>query len=850
MDGTIIISVGKHRKDKQWKQRKTSWSAFVDRLRATHRTQETHAEYLKLDRSRQDEIKDIGGYVGGRISGGRRLKSSVLSRSLVTLDADFATKNFWKYFTLQFNCAAACYSTHKHSPEKPRVRLVIPLNREVLCDEYMAICRKIADLIDMEMFDHTGFQPSRLMYWPSTSSDGEYYFKEQKGKALDADKILALYDNWQNIEEWALGTTEKKIIATDGKMQGEPADKPGLIGLFCRTYSILETAELHLSDVYEINSDTRMTYKAGSTSAGVVVYDDKFAYSHHSTDPACSVLCNAFDLVRLHKFAHLDAEGSDETPVNKRKSYLAMCDYVSSDLKVKRKIGEETMLKSKSAFDDVMLVSNEARSKKKKRKYIDSLEDSAEDDNGDLGGPGEDDSALAWLDSMDVDRKGNYLCTINNIALILEYDPNFLDSVAFNEFENQIVFRKKLPWRETEGGGGSKATLTDSDIANIENYIEKVYKFPAIGKVLKGMFVVGEKKRFHPVREYLLALRWDGKPRLESLFIKYLGAEDTLYVREVSRKSMVACVARVMEPGVKFDNVLTFFGKEGQGKSAMLDKLGGVWFNDTFSLHMLQGKEAYEQAQGVWIIEIGELAGMAKAEVEKVKSFISARSDRYRRPYDKVPEKRPRQCVFFASTNTEAFLKSQTGNRRFWPVATSAARQLKSPFDFSMKERDQVWAEAVYNYFNGETLFLSAEVLDAAEYIQDTHTEQNPMAEQIQAFLALKIPANWYEISKWDKLDILDNYEEKSEYVPRTKFCKYELWELVFRSKDVLGMAGLRQIEQAMLKVNGWSKEPQYIRFGKSYPRHRGSYKIDNAASMAYVEEKNAAIENKIKSKK
>lgn len=267
MEDIIIISTGKHRKDTHWKTKKISWPAFVDKLRTTHRTQETHAEYLKLERLRQDEIKDIGGFVGGRISGGRRLKSSVLSRSLITLDADFATKNFWKYFTLQFNCAAVCYSTHKHSIEKPRVRLVIPLDREVLCDEYMAICRKIADLIDMDMFDHTGFQPSRLMYWPSTSIDGDYYFKEQKGSALDADKILALYDNWQNIEKWPLGTNEKKIIATDGKMQGEPAEKPGLIGLFCRTYSILETAELHLPDVYEIVSDTRLTYKAGSTAA-------------------------------------------------------------------------------------------------------------------------------------------------------------------------------------------------------------------------------------------------------------------------------------------------------------------------------------------------------------------------------------------------------------------------------------------------------------------------------------------------------------------------------------------------------------------------------------------------------
>lgn len=815
----LHISIGKYRRDKRWQVKKITWDRLVERLRKTHRTSETITEYIGATKERQAEIKDIGGFVGGRIQGGRRLKSAVLSRCVITLDADLATAQFWKLFCLQFTCAACVYSTHKHTPEKPRLRLVIPLDREVLNDEYIAICRKIAETIGIDMFDHTGYQPSRVMYWPSSSSDGEYYFREQKGEALVADDVLGLYNDWQNIAEWPLGAAETKILQRDGKVQGEPADKPGMIGLFNRTYTITEAVENFLEDEYEVVGSDRLTYKKGSTAAGVVVYDDKFAYSHHSTDPTSEVLCNAFDLVRLHKYGFLDEDTDEAVPVNKRQSYLSMCDFAGKDLKVKRRIGEEKLANAKAAFAEVEAVAEvveeveneiEKPRKRKKQKLKEVDEESSDDE-------------LEWLDEMDVDRKGNYLSTINNVALILENDPNFVDNIFFNEFEGRIIFKRRLPWREL----GADIGLTDADIANFENYIEKIYKFQVGAKMMKGMYVISEKKRFHPIREYLLGLEWDGMERIDLLFHKYLGVEDNDYTRAVTRKSLVACVARVMEPGVKYDTVVTFFGAEGQGKSHLLDKLGGEWFSDTFSLHMLQGKEAYEQIQGVWIIEIGELAGMAKAEIEKVKGFISARKDRYRSPYERTTQMRLRQCVFFGSTNTEDFLKSQTGNRRFWPLTTMEVKPVKSPFKFSKKQCNQVWAEAVYKYFEGEKLYLDDEqIIFVAKQIQELHTEVNPLVDQIEYFLSLDIPKNWYKMTKWEKIDFVDNYEtqDKKELVQRIMFCKYEIWEIVMRSKDILSMQGVKVINVALNKIQGWQKVKEYVRFGSSYPRHKGSY--------------------------
>lgn len=794
----LNIAIGKSRHEKRWQNKQVDWSGFLDRIRKTHYTPETIEEYFAFKKDRQDEIKDVGGFVGGHLSGGRRLVSTIASRSLLTFDADEAHVDFWERFIIQYNCAAAIYSTHKHQPSAPRYRLIVPLQREVLPDEYVAIMRRIAGDICIEQFDPTGYQPHRLMYWPSTSKGAEFIFKEQQGAFLNPDEVLASYRNWQDVSEWPRGVRENKELKHDAKKQGHPLEKPGLIGAFNRAYTISEAMENFLPGVYEKTSfPDRYTYVEGSTAAGVIVYDDLFAYSHHSTDPTCNILCNAFDLVRLHKYHLLDT--SDEVPVNKRPSYLAMCDLVANDNFVKQQLGESKLENAKKVFADV----DEDYQKENSKTGLEEVN-------------------LDWLKDMDVDRKGNYLATINNCALILEHDPIFKDNIAFDEFKQQGIFKRNLPWRKLKG----KNLISDGDIANIENYIEKVYKLAPGTKLQKGLLVVLEKFSFHPIVKYLQGLKWDGTPRVDSLLHKYLGAADSQYVRTVTRKALVACVARVMLPGIKFDNVLTLVGEEGQGKSQLWDKLGGQWFSDTFNMHMLQSKEAYEQLQGVWIIEIGELAGMAKAEVERVKGFISARMDNYRSPYGRTTEQRLRQCVFFASTNTTDFLKSQTGNRRFWPVATFEVKPSASVYDISSEERNQIWAEAFELYANDEDLYLTKEVLNEAKNVQEMYTEENPLVGQFEDYLNMLIPENWYSLTKWERIDFKNTYEQqdKTTLVRRDRVCKYELWEVVIQAREAITPQGWKMIDNAMLKVPKWQKNKDYMRFGVAYPRHKGAY--------------------------
>ena len=195
---------------------------------------------------------------------------------------------------LIYSCAAVLYSTHKHEPDAPRYRLIIPLDRPVMSDEYQAIARKIAGLLGIENFDPTTFQPERLMYWPSTSKDGEYMFQEQDGKFLCADTVLNSYRDWRDSSEWPVSAKVDKIIQRGMAKQGDPLEKNGIVGAFCRSYTISEVIDEYLPKIYEsCTVDGRFTYKEGSTAAGLVVYDDKYAYSHHGTDPISGKLCNA-----------------------------------------------------------------------------------------------------------------------------------------------------------------------------------------------------------------------------------------------------------------------------------------------------------------------------------------------------------------------------------------------------------------------------------------------------------------------------------------------------------------------------------------------------------------------------
>jgi len=782
-DGKIDIAVGRNRKETHWKNKELKWSELVKKLSETHRTAETVKEYMASKKPRQDEIKDIGGFVGGYLSSGRRKPENVVHRQLITLDLDSAQADMWFNFTLQYGCAACIYSTHKHTAAAPRIRLVIPLDRPVFSDEYVAIGRRIAGDIGIEDFDHTGFQPSRLMYWPSTSKDGEFLFECQDGPWLSADEILSRYRNWRDSSEWPVSQRNDNVIQTAIKKQGDPLEKPGVVGAFCRTYDIHQAIDTFLPDAYDAcDVENRYTYKEGSTWAGLIVYDGKFSYSHHGTDPTSGKLCNAFDLVRLHKYGLLDEEAREGTPGNKLPSYTAMIDFVTKDPEVRKMIVRERLQEAEDVFGT-------------------EDEDASEE-------PENDD----WKEQLDMDKKGNLHSTINNVVLIMENDPKLKGRIAYDEFEQRLIATRNLPWRKINH---QNRYWSDKDDANISLYLEKLYGMPA-AKLDTAIGVISEKTRFHPVRDYLNTLQWDGEPRVETLFVEYMGAEDTPYVRAVTRKTITAAVARVMQPGVKFDYVLTIVGKQGLGKSSLIGKLGRQWFSDSFTT--IQGKEAFEQIQGVWIVEIAELAGLRKAEVEAIKHYISKREDRYRVAYGKRVENFPRQCIFFASVNKKDFLKDSSGNRRWWPLDVFNGKPEKNVFvDLTDTEINQVWAEAVTLYKAGEPLYLDRELEQEAQQIQSRHSEQDDRTGIILRYLETLLPEDWEKKDTYERRAWLNGDKELQEEgtVQRQRVCAAEIWcEALGGFQKEMNSQNTRFIHDVMHQLDNWVETKNKSRFG------------------------------------
>lgn len=707
-DFSIDLATAHSRIAKKWRNRHWLWSELLQRCSETKRTGETAAEYARMSKEEQSNVKDVGGFVGGYLSGGIRKNANVMYRTVATLDIDYGTVNVWDDFTMAFGFAAMIYSTHKHSSKTPRYRLVFPLSRQVSPAEYEPLCRKIAAEIGIDLFDDTTYELPRLFYWPSTSKDADFVFDYQDGPACDVDAILSQYVDYKDVSAWPLSSREGDVIAHEIKKQGDPTVKPGVIGAFCRAYSIEDAIDTFLSDKYEkTGHDGRYTYKLGSVAGGLVCYEGKFAYSHHETDPASKQLCNAFDLCRVHLFGAQD-EGSRALDVTRKPSYAAMQEFAAKDKAVKLLMARE---RAQAAADD-----------------FDGLDDAElpEDYNDE------------WKAELEYTKSGKLLCNIANIILILENDPALAGHIVHDLFTGMDSAKDGLPWNKNAN------QWTDTDDANLRVWLEKHYDITGKEKIADALTAVLTRHSYHPIRDYLNGLTWDGVPRLDRIIIDYMGAEDSELNRAMSRKHFVAAVARVFNPGCKYDYCLIMSGAEGIGKSTLLRVMGGKWFND--SITTLEGKEGMEQLRRAWVVELGELSSIKRSDVEQVKAHLSKQVDIYRAAYARRVLEHPRQCVFCGTTNEALFLKGDTGNRRFWVIPVVA--ELRKYRDWSeaiRRDRDQLWAEAVRYYKQGEPLYLSEELEAQAKQRQQDFNDDNddPIVAMLDKYLNTLLPVNW-----------------------------------------------------------------------------------------------------------
>lgn len=800
-DGDIDLAIGRSRHETSWKNKVWKWGALLDKLAKTHRTTESIAEYLVMPKHLQDERKDTGGFVGGYLAKGRRGKGSVNYRSLVTLDLDFAQPGVWEDFTLLYNNAAAMYSTHKHQPSAPRLRIVLPLDRHVAPDEYVAISRRIAGDLGIDLFDETTYQPERLMYWPSTSSDGEFLFEYQDAPFVSADEILATYRDWKDSSEWPVSERVGKILERAMKKQGDPLEKPGVVGAWCRTHTIHDVISEYLSDTYVPSEvEGRYSYTKGSTTGGLVTYEDKFAYSHHGTDPTSMQLCNAFDLVRIHKYGLRDEDVADKTPINKRPSFLAMEELALKDKRVKGLMVSERMADAQEDFAGLEM------------EEVQAAEAAGEEVNDD------------WMADLEVSKREGILATIPNIKMILENDILLKGRFVFDSFRKQERVVRPLPWDKNET---YPRAFDRRDLSSLRTHIASKYRFDPtkLEVVLDSIY---KDKSYHPVKDYLSGLKWDGVKRVDTLLIDYLGAADNEYTRAVTRKTLAAAVARIRRPGCKFDCAPVLVGKQGANKSTLLAMLGGEWYSE--SQDEMKGKNAYETLQGAWIIELAELAAMRNNAVETVKHFISKRVDRFRVAFGRDVQDFPRECVFFGSTNNLEFLIDRTGNRRFWPVLVNVKPPIYDVHKHLTDDvRAQIWAEAVAIYEKGEPLYLNVNLEKIAEQVQADYTEDDVMAGKVMQYLDTLLPSNWEDMSVFERrawVQSSDDPMQPSGVIQREQVCVYEIASEVFGVMDRdMQQSWTRRLKNIMDGLADWRRDDTRRTF-KHYGQQRGYKRV------------------------
>lgn len=754
---SLAIAYGNNRQAKTWVNKTITYDELKDRLKVTIRTSESAEEYAKMKKADRDLAKDHGGFVAGALAYGRRKVDSVEFRSMLALDGDHVAKDFIALYESVAPYTSFLYTTHSHTPDNPRVRIVFPLTRNVTPDEFVAVSRYLADMLGIDQFDECSYLPNQLMYWPSTPRNGVYEYKEVEKDWLNPDDILSAHPEWVDPTRLPTSSRESKANQVQKQKVQDPLSKNGVVGLFNRVFNPVTLAlEKFLSDVYEpTDNENRWHLIASHSMAGVEIIEDKFVYSHHAKDPAYLKLCNAFDIVRTHKFASLD----------EKESFKKMSEFVMSLDEVKLQAANERLSEA------------------------------------------EDDFAYSedWKKKLRYTSKGAVLeNSLYNAKLIIKHDP-LLKGIVFNQLADGLEIKGDVPWQHPA------KFWRDADDAQLICYVDDHYGSFSQRNYDIAVTKVSDDRSYHPIRRYFESLpQWDGVKRVDTLFIDYLGAENNEYIRAVCRKTLCAAYMRIYHPGIKFDYLPVFNGAQGIGKSTFIANLGMEWFSDSLTLSDMNDKTAAEKLQGYWIHEISELAGMKKADLDKVKAFVSRRDDKYRASFGKRVAPHPRQCVFFGTTNSEnGYLRDVTGNRRFWNVKVSGNGKYK-PWEMTRELVDQIWAEIMVISKAGEELFLDKSLEAFAKEEQREAMQQDDREGIVREYLNMLLPDTWDEMDIYRRRDYFRDMEDPTRpkgAIKRMEVSNIEIWcECFGKAKEDIKPIDSYAISAIMKRLKDWQR--------------------------------------------
>ena len=738
-------------------------------------------------KARINDLKSGPNYIAGFSKEQKRGDKTLQNREVAILEFDAMSEGECLDVAKHLPGVRAIeHDTFKSRAINPRKRLLVLLDRQVNQKEYGRLISWLASKFSAPMDDDC-YTWSQAMYFPAIPFDGmdDYHCQLHEGGALIVDKVLQLAKQLPPRKRGQLTiagrTLDEELHEAASKCQDPCQSTVSLVRWWCRAFSNADAIDIFLKDIFTPSCKGRYQHVNASSKDGGIIYREKgytgdFFYCHHSNcDPYAGMLLNAFDNVRLHLYGHLDKD-PDGTPYTQLPSFKKMEKLAETNKIAKKLIEVAEREDAKEVFQDA----------------------------------GEE-----WRQELTRDKRHNVVKRAANFQLIAENDPE-LQCIRYDVFHDKYVI---------EGGailGRETPYLIDEVLADIAHHVDELYDIIGLSpnKVMQDIVtVISKSRRFHPVKEDIESVAWDGKPRVDTLLIRYLGAPDTPLTRAMTRKWMAAAVARIYEPGIKFDYILTLAGKEGTGKSTLLKVLGGDFYNDSFSFGR-DPKEMGESVIGYWIIEAAELDGLNKSEIGAAKKFITSQSDNYREAYGRVVKEHPRQCVVAGTTNEECFLRTTTGARRWWIIDVEGAGDPAEWVPCLIAERGQIWAEAKVIYEEGEPLFLTASMEAEARELQRGHDRLHGdgIDAALAAWLDIRIPYNWH----------LKGFDERRNYyrwdVSQNDPVSYKYRQLVNarivkaeHPEPSVQALSSQKINEIIASTGKWERIPSTVDFSKEY---------------------------------
>jgi putative DNA primase/helicase len=751
-DSQFACATAPKRDSRHWKNGVVTWGEVLDWM------------------ATPDDVKEAGNYVMGTLRPTpvqhnpedptcqrlHRNKGAIVTRSMLTLDLDTPGPGLPEALELVLGHAALLHTTYSSTEDAPRYRLIIPLDREVQPDEYVAAAGAVMQALGTHHFDPGSQQPERYMFKPAAPDPATFQWWAYDGDAADVEELLEGFDP----------DLSGMPLPQPVRAKRDPFGIDGVVGAFNRAYTDFQVLIEEYDLPYSPAGSDRWHLVGSRAVAGMGLVTDGLVYSHHANDPAYGQACTAFDLVRLHRFGTLDEDVNPQTPINRLPSYEAMLDLAGVDARVTAElVGAD---------------------------FAADLE--ADADSND------------WRLGLRRNRQGTkMLDEVANWSLIRKNDPVF-KAIHYNEMTFATEVNTDLPWRTLYPVG---PVFRNSDRQSLQMYLEEQYACRPSRSLVDWMVDETAMQRFlNPVREWLKTLEWDGEPRLEKCLPGL--AEHNDYTSLVARKSMVAAVARMFEPGCKWDHTLILHGKEGLGKTHWIERMSRGW---TAPLGRLDSKDTLIALQRCWIATSDEGASMRKADAEALKEFLTRREDVFRMPYEREAQAHPRHCVIWGTTNDDVFLRNQEGNRRFLIIRVEQA------VDFSLLTDhyvEQVWAEAMHLYRQGEVLLFldGTESAMAAAHRASFVEEGDGLEGMIHQFLSTEVPLDWNARSPESRQQWLR--DRADGFVPGgdvllDQVCTVQLWtEALGQRFGTHTRLDLLNIGKA-LRALGWEPAPARV---------------------------------------